>query len=139
MINQKLKAALHHGLRPILCIGENLEQKELGTSKEVLKIQLREALQGIDEVEKIDIAYEPIRAIGTGKSATPEDVQEIHEYIRSVIGNDTSRIIYGGSVNDANAENLIAQPAVNGFLIGSASLDPQKMLKILDVVSKKNK
>lgn len=138
MINQKLKAALHHGLRPILCIGENLEQKELGTSKEVLKIQLREALQGIDETEKIDIAYEPIRAIGSWKSATPEDVQEIHEYIRSVIENEKSRIIYGGSVNDVNAESLISQPAVNGFLIGSASLDPQKMLKILDVVSKES-
>jgi triosephosphate isomerase len=80
-----------------------------------------------------------VRAIGTGKSATPEEVQDIHEYIRSILGNEKSRIIYGGSVNDTNADSLISQPAINGFLIGSASLDPQKMLKILDVVSKKNK
>ena len=139
MINKKLKSALQHGIRPILCIGENLEQKELGISKETLKIQLREALQGIDTLDQIDVAYEPVRAIGTGKSATPEEVQDIHEYIRSVLGNEKSRIIYGGSVNDTNADILIAQPAVNGFLIGSASLDPQKFLKILDVVSKKNK
>jgi len=136
MINQKLKSALNHWIKPILCIWENLEQKELGISKEILKIQLREALQWIDAIDQIDIAYEPIRAIGTGKSATPEEVQEIHEYIRSIIWNDQSRIIYWWSVNDTNAEDLISQPAINWFLIGSASLDPQKMLKILDVVSK---
>lgn len=138
LINQKLKSALAHGIRPILCIGENLEQKDLGISKETLKIQLREALQWIDAFDQIDVAYEPVRAIGTGKSATPEEVQDIHEYIRSIIGNEKSRIIYWGSVNDANAESLISQPAVNGFLIGSASLDPEKMLKILDIVSKKS-
>ena len=134
-INKKLKSALHHGIRPILCIGENLQQKELGVSKEILKIQILEAIQWIENVNHIDIAYEPIRAIGTGQTASPEYVQDIHSFIRELIGNQESRIIYGGSVNAENAESLLTQPAVNGFLIGSASLDHTKFLKILDVVS----
>jgi hypothetical protein len=97
-----------------------------------LKIQLREALQWIDALDQIDVAYEPVRAIGTGKSATPEEVQDIHEYIRSVLGNEKSRIIYGGSVNDTNAEfnlttcnqwfphRLSQDPQCSRFLIGSA-------------------
>jgi len=117
MINKKLKAALHHGIRPILCVGENLQQKELGVSKEILKVQIMEAIQGIENINQIDIAYEPIRAIGTGQTASPEYIQDIHAFIRALINNQESRIIYGGSVNAENAESILAQPAVNGFLI----------------------
>jgi len=137
MINKKIKAALQHGIRPILCIGEHLHEKELWLSKEVLKIQLLESLQGIDDIGLVDIAYEPVRAIWTGKSATPEEVQDIHSYIRSLIATDESRIIYGGSVNTTNAVSLIAQPAVNGFLVGSASLDAPTFLELLSTVANK--
>ena len=126
-------------MRPILCIGENDQEKNLGISKEVLKIQLRKAMETIDQIEKIDIAYEPLRAIGTGKTPTPEEIQDIHTYIRSIIGNESSRIIYGGSVNDNNAEIIIKQSAVNGFLIGGASLDAEKFLHIITTVANTNK
>ena len=139
IINKKIISALHHGLRPILCIGENDQEKSLGISKDVLKIQLRKALETIDQIEKIDIAYEPLRAIGTGKTPTPEEIQDIHTYIRSIIGNESSRIIYGGSVNDSNAETIIKQSAVNGFLIGGASLDAEKFLHIITTVANTNK
>jgi len=94
-------------------------------------------LQGIDDIGLVDIAYEPVRAIWTGKSATPEEVQDIHSYIRSLIATDESRIIYGGSVNTTNAVSLIAQPAVNGFLVGSASLDAPTFLELLSTVANK--
>jgi len=137
IINKKLKSALSHGLRPILCVGENEHERELGTSKESLNIQLRKALEGIEHPENIDIAYEPLRAIGTGKTPTPEEIQNVHTYIRSIIANDQSRIIYGWSVNESNAESIISQPAVNGFLVGGASLDAEKFLKIITTVAAK--
>lgn len=134
-INKKVKKAIEHGIRPILCIGENLHHKELGLTKEILKIQLIEGLDGVDSA-KVDIAYEPVWAIWTGESATPEDVEQIHTFLRDLVGNDDSRIIYGGSVNETNAYELIQRNNVNGFLIGSASLDPTKFLKIIEEVEK---
>ncbi|MDD2515621.1 MAG: triose-phosphate isomerase [Candidatus Gracilibacteria bacterium] len=124
IINKKVIAAIEHSIKPILCIGETLKQKELGLSKEILKIQLIEGLDGVEDWNKVDIAYEPVWAIGTGLSATPKYIGEIHSFIRSVIGDNESRIIYGGSVKEENAEKIIKVPNVNGFLIGSASLDP---------------
>jgi triosephosphate isomerase len=130
-VNKKVKKALEHHIRPIVCIGENLREKELWLTKEVLKIQLVKALEWIESSE-VDIAYEPVWAIGTGKSATPSDVEEIHTFLREILANESSRIIYGGSVNDTNANELIKRKNVNGFLIGSASLDPNKFLKIIE-------
>ncbi|MDD3646267.1 MAG: triose-phosphate isomerase [Candidatus Gracilibacteria bacterium] len=132
-INKKVKAAISHRIRPILCIGESLEQKNKGLTKEVLKIQLIEGLWGVEDVSKVDIAYEPVWAIGTGETATPEYIEEIHDYIRELVGNDESRIIYGGSVKPDNSKQLISIKNVNGFLVGSASLDPESFLKIAEV------
>lgn len=130
-VNKKVKKAIEHNIRPILCIWENLRQKELGLTKEVLKIQLIEWLEWVDS-SNVDIAYEPVWAIWTGKSATPDDVEEIHNFLRKLLWNDESRIIYGWSVNDTNANELIKKNNVNWFLIGSASLDPNKFLKIIE-------
>ncbi len=130
-VNKKVKKAIEHGIRPILCIWENLRQKELWLTKEVLKIQLVEWLEWVD-ASLVDIAYEPVWAIWTGKSATPDDVQEIHNFLRELLWNKQSRIIYGWSVNDTNANELIKKNNVNWFLIGSASLDPNKFLKIIE-------
>lgn len=129
-VNKKVKKAIEHNIRPIICIWENLKQKELWLTKEVLKIQLLEWLEWVD-ISKVDIAYEPVWAIWTGMSATPEDVEEIHNFLRNLINNKQSRIIYGWSVNDTNANELIKRNNVNWFLIGSASLDPVKFLKII--------
>lgn len=134
MINKKVLAAIEHNIRPILCIWETLRQKELGISKEVLKIQILEWLAWVDDWCQVDIAYEPVWAIWTWLSATPEYVWEIHEFIRQVVGNCDSRIIYGWSVKEENAEELIQTKDVNGFLIWSASLDPEKFLKIIEKV-----
>lgn len=132
LVNRKVKAALARDIRPILCIGENLGEKESGLTKEVLKIQLVKGLTGIEDTAKVDIAYEPVWAIGTGKSATPEYVEEIHTFIRGILGQSESRIIYGGSVTETNAHELIGKREVNGFLIGSAALDPNRLMKIVE-------
>lgn len=136
LVNRKVKAAISHFIRPILCIGENLGEKESGLTKEVLKIQLVKGLAGIEDITKVDIAYEPVWAIGTGKSATPEYVEEIHIFIRSILGQSESRIIYGGSVTETNAHELISKHEVNGFLIGSAALDPNRLMRIVEEVVK---
>ncbi|USN58593.1 MAG: triose-phosphate isomerase [Candidatus Peribacteria bacterium] len=163
LINKKVSAALTHGIRPILCIGENLEQKNKGLTKEVLKIQLVEGLWGIEDTSLVDIAYEPVWAIGTGEVATPEYVAEIHQYIREILnphpnpllrsnfedsrastpvsvipsqgeGTSKSRIIYGGSVKPENAPELIKIENVDGFLIGGAALKPEGLLGIVEGV-----
>ncbi len=137
-INKKLQSAIKHGIRPILCVGESSEEKDLWLSKENITIQLRKALKGIDS-NLVDIAYEPIWAIGTGQTPTPEEINEMHHHIRQTINNNESRIIYGGSVNDTNAESIITQAEVNGFLIGGASLDAQKFLTIINIVANQQK
>ncbi|OIP52941.1 triose-phosphate isomerase [Candidatus Gracilibacteria bacterium CG2_30_37_12] len=132
LVNRKVKSALAYNIRPILCIGENLTEKEAGLTKEILRGQLIRGLDGIENTTGIDIAYEPVWAIGTGKSATPEYVEEIHIFIRELLGQSESRIIYGGSVSETSAHELIGKQEVNGFLIGSAALDPRRLIKIVE-------
>ncbi|MDR0819080.1 MAG: triose-phosphate isomerase [Oscillospiraceae bacterium] len=136
----KLKQALKYELTPIVCVGESLEQRELNITLEHIRIQVKSALFGLsaDEVRKTVIAYEPIWAIGTGKTATPEDAAEVCGQIRAVIGElygsavvDAVSILYGGSMNDANAADLLAKPDIDGGLIGGASLDAAKLVKII--------
>jgi triosephosphate isomerase len=139
-VNQRLKAALAVGLTPMVCIGELLEERESGKTEAVMDTQLNGGLAGIsnEDMEKIVIAYEPVWAIGTGKTATPEMAEETHAYIRKVLtdmfGSDTSgkvRIQYGGSMKPANSAELIAQPDIDGGLVGGASLEPDSFAELI--------
>lgn len=131
-INEKVKAALAHGITPILCIGEKLEERETGKTLEINSRQVKGGMAGLtqDEAKKVIIAYEPVWAIGTGKTATPEMAEETHKAIREVVaemfGKEVSEgtiIQYGGSMNAANAAELMSQPDIDGGLVGGASLD----------------
>ena len=140
-VNAKTHAALNAGLVPIVCCGETLEQREKGITEEWIAMQIKLALDGISEekIRKVVIAYEPIWAIGTGRTATPEQAEEVCQHIRTVIrklfGSKNARattILYGGSMNDKNAYELLAQPDIDGGLIGGASLIPEKFVKIIE-------
>lgn len=140
-VNKKLKKALSVGLKPIVCVGENLEQKENGTAKDVVTTQARLALEGInsEEIKKVIIAYEPIWAIGTGKTATKEDANEtikwIREEIEKIYGKDVANSViiqYGGSVKSSNAKDLFTMSDIDGGLVGGASLDAQEFSKIVN-------
>ncbi|MCX7760334.1 MAG: triose-phosphate isomerase [Hydrogenothermaceae bacterium] len=138
IVNKKVLSTIKHGLRPIICVGETLEERELGKTLSVVERQIRAAISGIErEVYLVDIAYEPVWAIGTGVNATPEQAQEVHKFIRELLnsvsrGNDkNTRIIYGGSVNEKNARELIKEKDIEGFLVGTASLYPEKFYKII--------
>ena len=133
LINAKAKALLDKGIMPIICVGESLEQREMDLTMEYVAYQVKAALSGIDasQLRRCIIAYEPIWAIGTGKTATAEQAQEVCEGIRAVIrgiyGARPARavsILYGGSMNAKNAQELLAQPDIDGGLIGGASLKP---------------
>jgi triosephosphate isomerase len=139
-VNKKLVTALKHKLVPIVCIGEVLAEREAGQTDDVLRRQTLLALAGIKpaEAQPIVIAYEPVWAIGTGKTATPEIAAEAHLTIRSEIARllgrevaDATRILYGGSVKPDNATALLSQPEIDGALVGGASLDPQSFAKIV--------
>jgi triosephosphate isomerase len=139
LINKKIKAALAHGLTPIFCVGEELAIREAGTHVSYVVRQVRAGLANLTAIDlkKIVIAYEPIWAIGTGKTATPEDAQEVCQAIRGEIETIGSaeiaaamRLLYGGSVKSANIAEIMAQPDVDGALIGGASLDPEELAKI---------
>lgn len=139
-VNKKIRASLDAGLRPILCVGELLEQRELNVTADLISYQVKSALSGVtaEEMRHITIAYEPIWAIGTGKTATPEQANEVCAIIRSVLRSlygariaRATTIQYGGSMNPKNAAALLAQPDVDGGLIGSASLDPSDFLQII--------
>jgi len=130
-VNNKLKSALKHGLTPIVCVGENLSEREAGKTFTVLDDHIKNGLKDISENEilKIVIAYEPVWAIGTGKTATPEQAQEAHKYIRALLAKvynkdiaSKVRIQYGGSVKPENITELMQQPDVDGALVGGASL-----------------
>ena len=139
-VNKKIRALLDAGLRPILCVGESLEQRELDVTFELIAYQVKAALSGVsaEEMRHIIIAYEPVWAIGTGKTASPEQAGEVCGAIRAVVrrlyGARVARgttIQYGGSMNAQNAAALLAQADVDGGLIGSASLDPAQFLQII--------
>ena len=143
-INAKLKAALEAGLTPILCVGESLQQRETGVTFEHITMQLKSAVYGIvpEQLRRIVIAYEPIWAIGTGLTASPQEAEEVCQHIRTVVRKLSSAktaratsILYGGSMNDKNAENLLAQPDIDGGLIGGASLDPEKFIHIINAAN----
>ena len=140
-VNAKVLAALEAGLIPIMCCGETLEQRETGITSEWIAMQIKAGLKGVPEekIRKIVIAYEPIWAIGTGRTATPEQAQEVCEEIRTVVrklySSKVARavsILYGGSMNEKNAYDLLAQPDIDGGLIGGASLVPEKFVKIIE-------
>lgn len=140
-VNKKLKKALELGLKPIVCVGESLEEREIGKAKEVVTTQTRLALEGVknDDVEKTIIAYEPIWAIGTGKTATKEDANEtikwIREEIEKIYGKevaDSVIIQYGGSVKSGNAKDLFEMSDIDGGLVGGASLDSTEFAKIVN-------
>lgn len=139
-INKKVKIALASELRPILCVGETLTEREAGREKEILETQLRGGLAGVSAGEFLDtvIAYEPVWAIGTGKTASSAQAQEAHAHIRAILAElsdpataNKVRIQYGGSVKPANARELLHQPDIDGALVGGASLEPRSFSEIV--------
>ena len=136
LVGEKAMAALRHGLTPLICIGETLEERQAERTFEVLERQLSRALAG--RPDPCAIAYEPVWAIGTGETATPEMAQEAHKFLRELladlIGDEAAaakRILYGGSAKPGNAAELYSQPDIDGFLVGGASLDPESFLAII--------
>lgn len=141
-VNKRVHKAIEHKLAPIVCVGESLEQRQKEEHFELVKNQVKKALEGVSEAEARDvvIAYEPIWAIGTGETATPEQAQVMHEYIRTVLSDlyseevaDQINILYGGSMKPANAKELLSQPDVDGGLIGGASLDADSFSEIITI------
>lgn len=138
LVAEKFKAALEAGLKPILCIGETRTEREQGKTEQVIREQLESVIQyvGIDAFRQAVIAYEPVWAIGTGLTASPEQAQEVHAYIRRLLAQNnvdiakTICILYGGSMKAENAPSLLAMPDIDGGLIGGASLDAASFLKI---------
>ena len=144
-VNEKVKAALETPLVSIVCVGETLEEREAGITNSLVTKQVEVALSGVqggEELGKIVIAYEPVWAIGTGKTATPEDAQEVCKVIRDVLSSlycekaaEAISILYGGSMNDKNAQELLAQPDIDGGLIGGASLKPESFAVIINAAN----
>ena len=135
-LNEKIKAAFENNLIPVYCIGEKLDERKSKKTFDVLKKQLKEGLRKIDDVDKCIVAYEPVWAIGTGETATPEIAEEAHGFIRDELnkikagaGEEIS-ILYGGSVKPHNAEELIKKENIDGFLVGGASLQPEPFAQI---------
>ena len=142
MINKKVLLALKHGLEVILCVGETLEKRESGEAEAVCKTQVMEGLKGVskEDMQKVTIAYEPVWAIGTGKSASPKDADDMHAFIRSCIKSiydekTANEIViqYGGSMKENNAEELLKMPNINGGLIGGAALKADSFCKIASI------
>jgi len=139
-VNEKTLAALKTPMLPIVCVGETLEQREEGITNDLVTKQVKIALSNVsaEQLKSVIIAYEPVWAIGTGKTATPEDAQEVCKVIRDMISSlytqdaaDAVSILYGGSMNDKNAVELLAQPDIDGGLIGGASLKPEAFAVII--------
>jgi len=138
-VARKAEACLRHGLRPIVCVGETLEEREAGRTFAVLGVQLAESLSRVpaERAAEVVVAYEPVWAIGTGRTATPEIAQEVHAFVRGELrarfgaAGDAIRIQYGGSVKPENAGSLLAQPDIDGALVGGASLDPESFARIV--------
>lgn len=140
-VNKKTKAAIEAGLTAIVCVGEHLSEREAGNAESVVKSQLTGSLAGltVSDMERIIIAYEPVWAIGTGKTATPEQAQEMHGHIRRSVAeshdsptSDAVRILYGGSVKPENIATLMSQPDIDGALVGGASLEAESFARIVN-------
>ena len=144
LVNRKIKAALMHSLKPILCVGETFEQKKDGAANEVLETQLKKCLKGVDKTNmaNVSIAYEPVWAISKGnpnhKAATSQDAEQGHKFIRKVLKEiydenvaRNTRIIYGGSMKPENAKELLAMPDIDGGLVGNASLNAESFAEIV--------
>lgn len=140
MVNRKIKATLNPGLVPIVCVGESLEEREKDYTFKVIERQINECLYNVfaDEVKSLIVAYEPIWAIGTGQTATDAQAQEVHQFIRQLLSSlydadlaNIIRIIYGGSVTPHNIGGLMAQPDIDGALVGGASLNAQSFIDIV--------
>lgn len=139
-VNKKVKAALSHGLIPIVCVGERLEEREAGTTEQVIKAQVAGSLAGLDagQLSGLVVAYEPVWAIGTGLTASNADAQQVNAYIRKLLGEMAGgeaaarvRIQYGGSVKPDNAAGLMSQPDIDGALVGGASLKVESFTGII--------
>ena len=142
LINKKIKAALAKELKPIFCIGELLEQREKGETMQVVSQQVEKGLEGVssEQMKNIIIAYEPVWAIGTGKTATPQQAQEVHSFIRELVAKKFSPVVaenliiqYGGSVKPENAGELLSQKDIDGALVGGACLKSDSFLGIIGV------
>jgi triosephosphate isomerase (TIM) len=145
VIRQKIGACLRAGLQPVFCVGETLEERDAGQVEAVLSRQIREGLQGLSSEEAAQgvLAYEPVWAIGTGKTATPEAAQAVHAFIRKLLSEQfdkrvatEKRIVYGGSVTPETARALMSQPDIDGGLVGGASLKPESFIAIIRESSK---
>ncbi len=139
-VNKKVKKALETNLRPIVCVGEKLEEREAGNTEKVVEAQVRGSLADItaEQFENVVVAYEPVWAIGTGKTATSEQAQEVHAFIRGIIRDMVGekaakglRIQYGGSMKASNAKELLSQPDIDGGLIGGAALEARSFIDIV--------
>lgn len=140
IVNSKVKKALANSLRPIVCVGETLEQREAGDTEKVVEEQVRGSLADItaEQFEEVVVAYEPVWAIGTGKTATAEQAQDVHAFIRGVVADRVGekaakglRIQYGGSMKPGNAKELLSQPDIDGGLIGGAALNARSFVDIV--------
>ncbi len=141
IVNQKVLSALGHDLAPILCVGESLDEREAGRTNTKVDGQIRAGLRGVraEDMASVTIAYEPIWAIGTGRTASPEQAQEVHAQIRSLLRalysqeiSESVRLQYGGSVKPDNIADLYAQPDIDGALVGGASLKPESFVAIVE-------
>ena len=141
ILNKKVAAALRHGIKVIFCVGETLEEREANKTLEVIENQLKNGLKDFTEEQLagLVIAYEPVWAIGTGKTATPEQAQEVHAAIRAYLAKaysaayaEATRILYGGSVKDSNVDEIMAKPDVDGTLVGGQSLIADKFARIIN-------
>ncbi len=140
MVNRKVRAALGAGLTPIVCMGELLEERSMGVTREVVERQFSKGLDGLsaDDLQKTVLAYEPVWAIGTGKTATPRQAQEVHHFIRKLVSQKAGaaaaekvRVLYGGSVKPENIRELMSEEDIDGALVGGASLEVGPFVKIV--------
>ena len=147
-VNKKLKKALSTNINPIVCIGEHLEEREAGKTKDIIQYQMSETFKDLtkEEILKVIIAYEPVWAIGTGKTATPQQAEEVHMFIRELLAKkydkktaEAIRIQYGGSINQKNAEDLFKKKNIDGGLVGGASLEADSLALIVKSAEKTSK